>query len=130
MNDEPLYQAVTFISFVLFTVLLFIGAISTLVRAVRYSHAGQTWPRLLVRDLLMVGGLGLVFAMILGVRALGLGGSLVGNVPWAVFTGGIAVTAVAVYCYFEIFVIERGDRDRSGEDPMDAPAHNSSGDEQ
>lgn len=115
MSDESLYEAVTFVSFVIFTVFLLVGALSTLTRAIRYAHAGQAWPRLLIRDLVLVGGLGLVFAMILGVRALGVGPSLAGNVPWAVFTGGIAVVSVATYCYFELFIIEKGDRDKSGE---------------
>jgi hypothetical protein len=121
VTDDTLYQTVTFIAFVLFSIAVFVGATSTLVRAIRYTHAGQAWPRLLIRDLLMVGGLGVVLALILGARALGLGAFLVGNVPWAVFTGVIAVASVAAYDFYELFIIEKGSRDKRGEDPSDVP---------
>lgn len=114
MNDLTLYQTVTFATFALFTILLMVGALSTLTRAIRYTHAGQTWPRLLKRDLILVGGLGLVFGMMLGGRALGLAAILANNVPWAVLTGAIAIYSVAVYSYFELFIVEAGTRGGGG----------------
>lgn len=110
MTDTDLSEAISLVAFVVFTVLLAIGAVSTLVRAVRYAHAGQTWPRLLIRDLILIGGLGLDFALILGVRFSGI--SLRGNVPWVVVTSLLAIVSIGTYVWFELRIIERGDRRR------------------
>lgn len=120
MTEKDAYETITLATFVVFTALLLVGAVSTLVRAIRYLHAGQPWPRLLVRDLILIGGLGMVFAMILLVRALGLSSTVVDNVPWALVTGAVAIISIGTCVFFELFVIEKGDRDETGEEPPDA----------
>lgn len=120
MSSADAYQTVTLWSFVIFTFLLLLGAFSTLVRAIRYLLARQRWPALLVRDLVTIGGLGVVFALILGARALEVSASLVGNVQWAALTGGLAIVSIGTYVVFELFIIEKGDRGPTGEAPPKA----------
>lgn len=107
MVDADLSAALSLAAFVVFTALLTIGALSTLIRALRYVHAAQPWPKLLIRDLICFGGLGFDFLLILGVRFAGIGPSLAGNLAWVIITSAIAIAAVGTYVYFELFVIEQ-----------------------
>lgn len=100
------------LSFASFFVLLAVGVLSTLSRVAYYRAHGFRRPRLLVRDAWMIGGFTVSFGLILLIRVLrafGLDTSgLAANPWWAVGSALPAITAVAVYAYFELFVIERG----------------------
>jgi hypothetical protein len=99
-------------AFLIFTVALLLGAGATLARVVRYSVQGWHRPRLLTRDLFVIGGLALTVGTILAVRvARALGADVTGlatSIPWILFTTIPVVVAVVVYAWFELFVIERG----------------------
>lgn len=109
MTSAELVDAVHNVAFLAFWALLFIGAGSTVARVAYYRAHGFRRPRLLTRDAALVIGFALSFGLILLARALDLQG-LRDNVLWAIATDAPAITAVAVYVYYELFVIERGDR--------------------
>ena len=89
---------------------LFLGAATTFARVLFYRAQGRERPELLTRDILTYGGLAISFGIISAVRLLPLDQrqALSGNVLWAVATSIPAALGVLVYCWFEIFVIERG----------------------
>lgn len=112
MTDEQLVAVVNAAALVSFFALLFVGAGSTLARVAYYRVWNFHRPRLLTRDLFLVGGFALSFGAILVVRALRAIGfdtaGLASNVWWSLGTALPALVGMAVYVYFEIWVIERG----------------------
>lgn len=108
--SPPLYAAVNAAAAIAFFVLLFIGAATTAGRAIYYRVQRLRRPRLLTRDVVFLGGFAISFGLILVVRLTGIGVSLKDNVLWAIATDLPGVGALAVYVWYEIFVIERRDR--------------------
>lgn len=125
MTDLELVELINRISFVAFWLLLFVGALSTIARVAYYRVHGFRRPRLLVRDALVIGGFAVSFGLILLVRVLRDAGHDVTPLStalwWALVTSIPAIGAVAVYVWFELFVIERGgdhERDTTFLDPQ------------
>lgn len=110
MTDQAIVQLIYTIGGSIFLVALFGGFVRTLARVVYYQRNRAARPRLLNRDVLVIGGLSLSFGLITVVRFLPLETRLAlttGNVAWALITTVPACIAVLVYLYFEAFVIER-----------------------
>lgn len=107
MAEADLARWISLISFVIFTILLWICSTSILVRALRYRQRKRTIPRLLFRDLFLMGGLATAFALSILVRALGLAAEAERSAVWALVVGTLGTGALATFLYFEIFVIER-----------------------
>lgn len=127
-------DVVNSITFAAFFVLLAVGTVSTAARVAYYRVHNEERPRLLIRDLLMIGGFSLSFGAILLVRVLrALGLDVTGlstNVWWAIGSALPAVIAVAVYAWFELFVIERGQdqvRDETYFRPLPPPSSDDQG---
>lgn len=112
MTEADAVSLVNGVAVVLFWLLFFAGAGSTLSRVAYYRAKKFRRPRLLVRDALFVGGLAMSFGLILlarGLRSAGFDTSgLANSLAWNVLTCIPALVAVGVYVYFEVFVIERG----------------------
>ncbi len=90
---------------------LFLTALlSTLSRAVRYQRMNWRAPRLLLRDIALLGGHGASILIALLIRYLGFPDDLItGATPW-LLEGLIltpAIVGIGVYVYYELFVIER-----------------------
>lgn len=103
---------VTVAIFVAFLVLLIVGATSTVMRSIRYRQRGLPQPVLLGRDRDLLLGLAVPFLAIGFVRLLGLRDVVTDEAGraalwWVLATGLPPVYAVARYCWFELFVIER-----------------------
>jgi D-alanyl-lipoteichoic acid acyltransferase DltB (MBOAT superfamily) len=103
----PQFQAVTFI---VFTLLLFLGLFTTSARVIELRRRDQSLPTLLIRDLIMLVGLAWPFAAVLVVRAFTLGPLVTGQFWWYAVTTIPPIIAVGVYCYFELFVIGKSRR--------------------
>lgn len=87
---------------------LFVGTITTLARVVYYRAKGAPRPRLLTRDILVYGSFSLGIGLITAIRFLPPEvrvAMTTGNIGWAVATSLPFVVGVAVYCWFEIFII-------------------------
>jgi hypothetical protein len=113
MTDQQFVQLIYTVGGAIFLVGLFGGFARTLARVVYYLRNRAERPRLLNRDVLVIGGLSLSFGLITIVRFLPLETRLAlttGNVLWALATTVPAVLAVLVYMYFEVVVIERPPR--------------------
>lgn len=97
------------ILFIAYTALLVVGASTTAARLVRFRRAGLPPPRLLGRDLVLVGGHAISLLFITGARVLVasnvISGNLAGQPWWWVVTSGPPLVAIATYVYFELFVI-------------------------
>jgi hypothetical protein len=97
----------------LFTIFVTIGAITTTARLIRYRRIHADVPLILWRDVIARNSLALPFIAIMVVRAMRATGSdvsdLVEGWPWVLFTSLPAVIGAAIYAYFELFIIERGD---------------------
>lgn len=114
--DPVLTELIHTVAFLAFITLLLVGFLTTTARVAFYRVMRHALPRLLKRDIAVIGGLAASFGTILLVRALGIGPTLRENWLYAVLTDIPAISAVAVYVYFEVFVIERGkdhERDRT-----------------
>lgn len=100
------------IAFAVFVIALVIGAGATLARFIRYHVQGWPRPKLLTRDVLVIGGLAIAAGALLTVRMMRAIGvditSLSTNLLWVALTTIPPVGAFVVYAYFEVFVIERG----------------------
>ncbi len=110
MSDVDLVQSIYTAGGSIFLVALFAGFARTLARVVYYFRNRSERPRLLNRDVLVIGGLSASFGLITIVRFLPPATRVVltaGNVPWALLTTVPAVAAVLVYAYFEFAIIER-----------------------
>lgn len=101
-----------------FTALLLVGSVSTVSRHFRYHRMKIRTPLLLYRDRDLLVGLSIPFLLISTVRAFDVN-SLVRNADgspqlwWLLVTGLPPIYALARYCYFELFVIERPEDWRS-----------------
>ena len=106
-----LSDAVSTTVFVLFVLLLLVGASTTVRRAIAYNRRGRPMPVLLPRDRDLLLGLTIPFATISCVRVFNLtplviDGNGDAHVWYVLLTGAPALYALARYCYFELFVIE------------------------
>ena len=101
------------IIFLIFMVLLLIGATFTTARWVRYQRLGIRPPRLLIRDTALLLGLAIPLAAIAAVRVLGWTQFVSGpDGPywwWLIATGGLPIVGLAIYDYYELFVVERNE---------------------
>lgn len=100
-------MSVTTAILVVFTVLVVVGALKTLERAVWRVRHGYRIPELLWRDLAGWGGLAWAFVAIFAARALELGPTLAANPVWTYATSIPPIFGAAVYVYCEFFVIRR-----------------------
>lgn len=91
--------------FVVFTGLMGACFLSVALRAIDLRRHGQAIPLLLYRDVGVFGLLAVPFAAILFARASGIGHTLIGNLPWALATGGPAIAALITFLLFEVFVV-------------------------
>lgn len=109
-----LTEVLSVVIFGVFVLLLVVGAVSTASRSLRYRAAKRPQPRLLGRDRDLLIGLALPFLLIAAVRAFDL--REVVNGPegpepwWLLITGLPPLYALVRYCWFELFVIERGEQ--------------------
>jgi len=100
-----------------FSILLTIGVVSTAARGLRYRRMKMQRPVLLGRDRDLLVGLAIPFALIAVVRAFGLQPFIndpVTSQPhlwWLLITGLPPIYALARYDYYELFRIERVNRD-------------------
>lgn len=106
-------EAIDTATLIIFAVALAIGAGATLSRVIRYRVNGWDRPKLLTRDIQVIGGLALTVGSILLVRFLRIRGvdvsGLATNVWWHLLTSIPGAWAVVVYAWYELFVIERAD---------------------
>lgn len=101
---------------IVFLVGLFAGFLRTAIRVLfvppRAYPEGRR-PRLLVRDIIVIGGFALSMTAIVLIRFLPLETRLAltsGNVWWALLTTIPICLSVLVYCWFEFRIIERPKR--------------------
>lgn len=95
---------------IVFLTFLFGGFVRTLARVVYYASNRAERPKLLTRDVLVIGGLSVSFGLITIVRFLPLEARLSltsGNVLWALVSTVPACFAVIVYAAYEYLIIER-----------------------
>lgn len=110
MTDVQLVQLIYAAGGTVFLLALFAGALRTLARLAFYLRNRAERPRLLNRDVLVIGGLSISFGLIAIVRFLPpetRQAITQGNLWWAVGSTVPGVVAALVYAYFEWFVIER-----------------------
>lgn len=93
-----------------FLVGLLLGVVRTGMRLVARLRAHRRLPRLLPRDMVVIGGLALSFLLLAGASALnGLhwinGPALMEQSWWVLLRGAGAVVGAWTYVYFEFFVI-------------------------
>lgn len=105
-------------AFLLFVVFVIGGAALTTIRLARYIWQRDHVPLILWRDVLARNGLAIPFTAILAVRVLrdtfGWDTSELVTSPWWVLSTSLpAVIGAGVYLYFEIFIIERGQVEKS-----------------
>lgn len=105
MTDEQL-AAVNFMYFIAFVAGLAVATISIALRALNYTRHAIPMPILLPRDLFLVFGILFPFAGGFLWVILGLEDEMSSEPLWVIPAGGIAVIAVWVFVYFELFVIE------------------------
>jgi hypothetical protein len=107
MTDSTAADIAAGVVFVLFAAL--VVAITALVagRIATYSHRHETAPVLLFRDAVTFSGLSFSFLMISIARVLELPPTYTRTVPWIVGTSLPALLGLAVFLYFELFVIGR-----------------------
>lgn len=108
--NATLTDIVNAVILLLFTLFVAISVVRIVARLWRYHRAGERVPTLLPRDLALMGGLLLPFAMILVFRFLGLSQLVVGQLWWSLVTGIPAVIGVGIMAYYEVAVIERDRR--------------------
>lgn len=84
---------------------LFVGTLTTVIRAAGLRLRNRAMPRLLKRDVLVLVGLSVSFQLIAMSRVFGWSQYVVGQLWWSIVTGVPAVFAVVVYVYYELFVI-------------------------
>lgn len=99
-----IYNAATFF---LFTLLLVVNAGILARRILRYRKMEVHLPVLLWRDAALMFGLAVPFTGILFVRFSGFAPAVSNQWWWVIPTSALAVIGVAVFTYFEMFVIER-----------------------
>lgn len=110
VTDAETVQLIYTVGGSMFLLALFAGFIRTLARVVYYFRNQAERPRLLNRDVLVIGGLSISFGLITIVRFLPMDVRIAlttGNVAWALVTTVPAIVAVFVYAYFEYVVIEQ-----------------------
>jgi hypothetical protein len=110
LNNPDLVATIYAITGSIFLFALFAGFARTLARVVYYLRNKSQRPRLLNRDVVVIGGLSVSFGLITLIRFLPPETRIAltqGNVVWALVTSVPACVAVCVYLYFEYAVIER-----------------------
>lgn len=129
LPEDEVVDVVNGIAVLSFWLFLVVGTVSVLARYTFYRTRGFRLPRLLTRDVVFMGGFALSFGLVLFARVLpeevATSLDLRHSLPWALATAIPAVTAVGVFAYFELFVIEKGDagraelRDRRGREALE-----------
>lgn len=97
---------VNFLILAVFLGLLLVSTLSTAARGIRYRRASHPLPRLWGRDIALIGGLTIPFVLIFAARAFSFAPSVAGQLWWSLITGIPPIVGIAVYAYFELFVIE------------------------
>lgn len=108
-------EIVSALILIVFTGLLIVGAVSTLGRHLRYHRLKIRPPLLLYRDRDLLVGLSIPFVLISAARAFMWNVRNADGSPqlwWLLVTGMPPIYALARYCWFELFVIERPPRSR------------------
>lgn len=105
-------ELISAVIFVLFVLLLVTAATSTLIRYISYRRDGIPAPRLLPRDRDVFLGLAIPFVLIAAARVFDWSAVILDDegkaqLWWLLLTGIPPLYALARYCYFELFVIER-----------------------
>lgn len=111
MNDPVVVDTLAALIFVAFTFMVILAAVSVAFRVGRWQARRLPLPTLLVRDLLVFSGFSFTFLAITVARVLELPATYTRTVPWIVFTSAPSMTAMAVFLWFEFFVIGHGDED-------------------
>ncbi len=106
-------NTITAVALLLFALGLAFGAGSTIVRMLRFHRHHIRQPRLIWRDVSVFGLLALAFLLIAINRAIGWQFTL--EPWWVLLTSALAIGAIGVYDYYELFVVghvrEKTDRD-------------------
>lgn len=115
MTEAQIVDIINAAAFLVWWVFVLIGFVSTATRVAYYRAKGYRMPLLLFRDVSLFGGLATSFGLILGARASDLATliNLRDSIVWSLLTVLPALYGVAVFVYFEVFVIEKGDNRRS-----------------
>jgi hypothetical protein len=111
MTDTDVVAAIYTYGGIAFIVLIVVGAITTVARVLFYARNNAPRPRLLTRDVIVIGGLAWSFSLIVAVRFLPSEQRVAfttGNIAWALVTTLPALIAATTYVYFELFVVKRG----------------------
>lgn len=110
MPDKDLVGLISAAAFVMFTGAVIVGFLTTLDRVLYYAKHRVPRPRLLTRDVIVIGGLALSFGQIIAARFLlspEERAVLGENVLWALSTSIPAVVSAITYAYYELFIVER-----------------------
>lgn len=110
MANADLIALIYAVTGTLFLAALFLGFLRTFARVLYYARNKAERPKLLTRDLVVMGGLSISFGLITLIRFLPQDVRIAlttGNVIWALLTTIPAVVAVCCYTWFEYRVIER-----------------------
>lgn len=126
MTEADLVDVVNSVVFLVWWLFVLVGFVSTASRVAYYRAKGFRMPLLLFRDVSLFAGLAISFGLIIGARAvdLALVINLRDSLAWSVLTSAPALYGVAVFVYFEVFVIEKGNnrhheiRDERGLPPL------------
>lgn len=111
MTDLQIVGAIYAVGGTVFIIGIAIGALTTLARVLLYARNKEPRPRLLTRDLIVIGGLAWSFGLIVAVRFLPVDQRIAlttGNVLWALATTVPAAVAAVAYVYAEAFIVRRG----------------------
>lgn len=118
MTNEALYDALAGVIFVVFTGMVGLSALSVSVRVGRWWRRRISPPVLLVRDLFTFTGLALSFLAVATARAMDLPPQYARTVPWLIFSSAPALIGLAVFLYFEFFVIGHQTPDEPARDGL------------
>lgn len=97
---------IKFLLAVTFVMLLAIGFSTTLARVIQLRRRRVALPRLLIRDVILLAGFSFTVLSILIIRAAGIT-NLGEELWWVLLTSLPPLIALAVYDYFELWVIGR-----------------------
>ena len=105
-------ELVSLVMLVVFVALTVVGSVSTGLRSIRYHRRHIRQPVLLPRDRDLLIGVAIPFVLIGIVRVFGLEavvreGNGEPHLLWLLITGLPPIYAMARYCYFEIWVLEK-----------------------
>lgn len=108
MTEQAMYDLLAALIFSAFVSMLIAISASMIVRAGRWIKADESPPVLLIREIIGFSGLSLSFLAIATARVIELPVQYLRTIPWLVFTSLPALIGLAVFLYFELFVIGHG----------------------